>query len=270
MAPWRGKLHEVIYEADTPVGKAFDVTLLCAIVISVLAVILESVEDFRIPFGDLFNILEWTFTIVFSVEYILRLVCIKKPHTYVISFYGVIDLLAILPSYLSLLIEGGEFLLVIRGMRLLRVYRVLKLSRYLKESQFLLNALRASRRKITVFLFFVLIMVLISGSLMYLIEGAEAGFTSIPRGMYWAIVTLTTVGYGDLAPVTSLGQFLCSILMVMGYGVIAVPTGVVTQELFKQFHNENVSTQACPVCSSEGHDFNAKFCKYCGGDLFDV
>lgn len=269
MAPWRLKLHDIIYEADTPSGKLFDILLLWAIVISVLAVILESVESLEVRYGTIFNVLEWSFTIVFTIEYIFRMVVVKKPLSYVFSFYGIIDLLAILPAYLSLVLTGGEFLMVIRGLRLLRVYRVLKLGRYLKESENLISALRAARRKITVFLLFIMIIVLISGSVMYLIEGPENGFSSIPRGMYWAIVTLTTVGYGDIAPHTSLGQFLSSILMVMGYGVIAVPTGVVTQELVKQ-NKGPVSTQSCPHCIYEGHDYNAKFCKMCGGDLHHV
>lgn len=270
MQPWRLKLHEVIYEADTPEGKLFDVLLLWAIVISVIAVVLESVAALRLNFGTLFNSLEWVFTGLFTIEYILRLLAVKRPLTYVFSFYGVVDLFSILPAYLSLVVEGGEFLMVIRGLRLLRVYRVLKLGRYLKEADHLTQALISSRRKITVFILFIMVIVLIAGSLMYLVEGPESGFTSIPRGMYWAIVTLTTVGYGDIAPHTGLGQFLSSVLMVMGYGVIAVPTGVVTQELVKQVTDSRISTQSCPHCLKEGHDYNAQFCKFCGGDIHNV
>lgn len=275
MTQWRMNLHEIIYEADTPAGKLFDVVLLVAIVISVLAVVLESVNSIKLEFGDIFNILEWVFTVLFSIEYILRILCVERSRSYIFSFYGVIDLLTILPAYLGLFLEGVEFLMVIRGIRLLRIYRVLKLGRYVQESEHLLAALRNSRRKIIVFLMTVLIIVLIAGSAMYLVEGADNGYTSIPRGMYWAIVTMTTVGYGDIAPSTPLGQFLSSFLMVMGYAILAVPTGVVTHEMIRHgqvmaVQNSQISTQACSVCSLEGHDVNAKFCKYCGGDLNHV
>lgn len=260
----RHRLHEIIFEADTPTGKLFDVLLIISIIISVIVVMLDSVADLNIQYGQLLLFLEWFFTILFTVEYVLRLSCIGRPAKYARSFYGVVDLLSILPSYISLLLPAGKYLLVIRILRLLRVFRVLKLVQYVGESNYLQRALWASRRKIAVFLLSVFLLMIIFGSVMYIVEGAENGFTSIPRSIYWAVVTMTTVGYGDISPQTSLGQAIASLVMILGYGIIAIPTGIVTAELtFKK----NITTQACPECSAEGHDLNAKHCKFCGADL---
>ncbi len=266
MPAWRQRLHEIIFEADTPAGKAFDVGLLVAIVLSVVAVCLESVADIRLRYGPTLRAIEWGFTILFTVEYVLRLSCVGRPWRYAVSFFGIVDLLAILPTYLSLLVVGSQSLLVIRALRLLRVFRVFKLGQFLGEAHVLRSALRASVRKIIVFLGTVLAMVLILGTMMYLIEGEEHGFGSIPQSIYWAIVTMTTVGYGDMAPETVMGKFLASIVMITGYAIIAVPTGIVTVELGLA-HRKQVSTQACPECSAEGHDPDAKCCKYCGAGL---
>jgi voltage-gated potassium channel len=263
---WRARLHEIIFEADTPAGKAFDVALLACIVLSVFAVLLESVEDIADRHGELLRFAEWIFTILFSIEYVLRLVTVRRPLRSATSFYGLVDLLAVVPTYLSLLLPGTQSLIVIRALRLLRVFRVFKLAQYVGESQHLLEALRASRRKITVFLGAVVTIVLIIGAVMYLIEGPERGFTSIPQSMYWAIVTMTTVGYGDIAPQTVVGRMLAAMVMVTGYGIIAVPTGIVTVELAGTWRKP-VSTQVCPSCAAEGHDADARHCKYCGAAL---
>ncbi|KAA3619635.1 MAG: ion transporter [Calditrichaeota bacterium] len=262
---WRQKLHETIFEADTPVGKYFDIVLMILILLSVITVMLDSVNSLH-QFRIYFIFIEWVITIVFTIEYILRLIAVVRPLAYARSFFGIIDLLAVLPTYISLFLPGTHYFLVIRSLRVLRIFRVLKLVKYLKEAQLLLRAMHASRRKIIVFLFAVFSLVLILGSLMYVIEGEENGFTSIPRSVYWAIVTLTTVGYGDMAPVSALGQAFASLIMVLGYSIIAVPTGIVTVELSRASETR-VSTQACPVCSAEGHDFDAVYCKYCGARL---
>ncbi|MEL6923010.1 MAG: ion transporter [Bacteroidota bacterium] len=266
LSPRREKIHEVIFEADTPVGKWFDIVLMILIVGSVLTVMLESVDQLNVKYASLFLYLEWIFTILFSIEYALRLYAVRSPIKYATSFFGVIDLLSIIPTYLSLLVSGTQYLLVIRALRLLRVFRVFKLGHFLKESQIIMDSMKASRSKIFVFLFFVLIMVTIIGSVMYLVEGnSNSGFTSIPRSVYWAIVTLTTVGFGDITPQTDLGQFLSAIVMILGYAVIAVPTGIVSAELVNQSYSTN--TQACRNCGEDGHDDDADFCKYCGSDL---
>jgi voltage-gated potassium channel len=267
MGAWRSRMHEIIFEADTPVGKAFDVLLILCILVSVLAVLLDSVKEIRNAYGSLLTTAEWFFTLLFTLEYLLRLLSVGRPLRYACSFFGLVDLLAILPTYLSLLLPGSHYLLVIRILRILRIFRIFKLVQYLSEARLLIQALRASGRKITVFLFTVLTLVIIFGSLMYMIEGGDSGFTSIPRSIYWAIVTLTTVGYGDIAPQTNLGQVLASLVMVLGYGIIAVPTGIVTVELGQAYARQKVSTQACPECSAEGHDSDAVHCKYCGGRL---
>lgn len=267
IAPWRKQLHEIIFEADTPAGKLFDVVLIVTILSSVTVVMLESVQSVRAEYGTVLVNLEWFFTILFTVEYVLRLSCVRQPSRYATSFFGVIDLLAILPTYLSLFIPGTRYLLVIRLLRILRVFRVLKLVNYLREIDVLVRALRASRRKIIVFLFTVLTMVVILGSLMYLIEGEENGFTSIPRSIYWAIVTLTTVGYGDILPLTVAGQTLAAFIMIIGYGIIAVPTGIVTAELARAEITTSVSSQHCSNCSREGHSVDAEYCKFCGERL---
>lgn len=265
---FRRRLHEIIFEADTPAGKRFDVLLIVSIVLSVTAVMLDSVQSVRNEYGGIFFFFEWGFTLLFTAEYFLRLYCVGRPRLYATSFYGVVDLLAILPTYISLILPGSQFLLVIRILRVLRIFRVFKLVQYLGEVDFLLKALRASGRKIAVFLFTVLTLVTIFGSLMYIIEDAQNGFTSIPRSIYWAIVTLTTVGYGDITPRTEIGQALAAMIMIFGYGIIAVPTGIVTVEMAQAFkEKETISTQSCPQCSAEGHDSDAKFCKFCGSAL---
>lgn len=266
LSPWRRRLHEIIFEADTRAGKAFDVALLFAIVASIVAVMLDSVDRYGTRFDAELRALEWGFTALFTVEYVLRLISVKRPLRYVFSFFGLVDLLAILPTYLGLFIAGAESLLVLRSLRLLRIFRVLKLGRYLSEANVLRDALRSSGPKIVVFLGTVLSLVVIVGTLMYLIEGEEHGFTSIPRSMYWAIVTMTTVGYGDIAPQTVLGQALAAAVMILGYSIIAVPTGIVSAELGKA-GMRRISTQACSECSAEGHDVDAKHCKYCGAEL---
>lgn len=275
MAPWRHKLHEIIFEADTPIGKFFDLMLLAAIVLSIAVVFLESMPVFHTgpnaeTWESLFDTSEWVFTIFFTFEYIARIISLGKPLKYIFSFFGVIDLLSILPTYVGIFIPQGEYFMVIRTLRLLRVFRVMKLARYVKESNTLLNALKASRAKITVFMMAVLMMVFIFGTLMYLIEAQvpDTKFDSIPRSIYWAIVTLTTVGYGDISPQTDLGQFLSAIIMIMGYAVIAVPTGIVSAEVaMNQKHSHEVSTQSCQQCSLEGHEPDAEFCKHCGSKL---
>ena len=263
---WRARLHEIIFEADTTAGKAFDISLLVCIVLSVLAVLLESVAAIREQYGELLRSAEWVFTILFTVEYVMRLICVGRPRRYALSFFGVIDLLAIVPTYLSLVIAGTQSLAVIRALRLLRVFRVLKLAHFVGEARMLRAAVRASARKIVVFLGTVLTLILIVGALMYLIEGEASGFTSIPQSIYWAVVTMTTVGYGDIAPHTLLGKLLASAVMIVGYGIIAVPTGIVTVEIASAARR-SISTQSCPQCSAEGHDSDAVFCKYCASKL---
>jgi voltage-gated potassium channel len=260
------KLHEIIFEADTHAGKVFDMILIATIIASVIVVMLESVESIREEHAQLLHTLEWTFTIIFTLEYVARILVVKKPVYYMTSFFGVIDLLSIAPTYLSVFSYGAHALMVFRILRLLRIFRVLKLVRFLSEAKHLSTALRLSVPKITVFLVGVLCANLIVGSLMYIIEGAEHGFDSIPRGIYWAIVTMTTVGYGDISPQTVLGQILASFVMIMGYGIIAVPTGIVTSKLH-MLKEPEISTQSCPGCGREGHDMGAKFCKYCGDKL---
>ncbi|QQS35996.1 MAG: ion transporter [Ignavibacteriales bacterium] len=262
----KAALYEIIFEADTPAGKWFDIVLLWAILLSVLVVFLESIAEIRLAYGNTFYYLEWFFTILFTVEYTLRIISTNKPLRYVLSFYGVIDLLAILPTYLSLVFTGSQYLLVIRVLRLLRVFRILKLTHFLRQAAILKKALMASRGKIAVFLFTVLILVVVIGAVMYVIEGPENGFTSIPFSMYWAIVTMTTVGYGDVSPQTPLGQVFASIVMIMGYAIIAVPTGIVSVEI-ADVSRKSVDTQTCPNCLKEGHDHDAKYCKYCGSQI---
>ncbi len=266
IAPWRQTLHDIIFEADTLAGKVFDVALIACIVLSVLAISLESVAGIEAAYGDLLRRIEWVFTGLFTLEYGLRLVCTRQPWRYAVSFFGLVDLMSILPTYLNLVLEDSHYFLVIRALRVLRVFRVLKLAQYVHEARLLNQALYASRRKITVFLIAVFTLVLIVGSLMYVIEGGTNGFTSIPRSVYWAIVTLTTVGYGDVAPQTDLGRAFASLVMILGYGIIAVPTGIVSVELARAEAGA-VSTQVCPVCIAEGHDPDAVYCKYCSAAL---
>ncbi len=265
-AGWRHKLHTIIFEAETPAGRAFDVGMLITIVLSVLVVVFESLTPVRRAYGELLWVLEWGFTLLFTVEYALRLLSVGRPLRYAVSFYGVVDVLSIVPTYLSLLMPGTQYLLVIRILRLLRVFRVLKLAAYLSEAEHLGQALLATRRKISVFLLTVVTVVVIVGAIMYVVEGEANGFTDIPTSIYWAVVTLTTVGYGDIAPKTPLGQTLAVIVMLMGYGIIAVPTGIVTLELSRA-NQPQVSTEACPQCGRQGHDLDARHCKYCGAPL---
>lgn len=267
---WRSRLYEVIFEADTPAGKNFDIILIVSILLSVVAVMLDSVKSFRLAHGDLLYNIEWFFTIIFTIEYLLRMLCVKSKTKYAISLFGIVDLLAIMPTYLSLFLPGSQFLLVIRILRVLRIFRILKLVKFLDEAELLVSAMKASRRKITVFLFTVLTLVVILGSLMYLIEGEENGFTSIPFSIYWAIVTLTTVGYGDVVPKTPLGITLSSVIMIIGYSIIAVPTGIVTAEISFASIEEREKKRLKIVCNNCGNDKNdsdARFCKNCGTKL---
>lgn len=268
--PRKEKIHEVIFEADTPMGKAFDIILMVIILLSVIVVMLESVNSYEARFGRLFLILEWAFTIFFTIEYALRLYCVYNPKKYALSFFGIIDLLAIIPTYLSLIITGTQYLIVIRALRLLRIFRIFKLVKFLDEGNVIVRALIASRAKILVFMLFILLLVTILGSIMYLIEGDyNEKFDSIPRSVYWAIVTLTTVGYGDISPSTSFGQFVAAFVMLLGYAVIAVPTGIVSAEIARTARGSanktlKTNTQACRYCSREGHADDAVHCKYCG------
>lgn len=265
MNKFKQKLYEIIFEADTPAGKLFDVVLLIVIMLSVILVMLESVPSIAANNLQTLHIFEWIITGIFTVEYILRILIIKKPIRYIFSFYGIIDFLSVLPTYLSLILVGYQSLIVIRMLRLLRIFRILKLTRYTSASRTLSRAMWASREKIGVFIFLVIILVVIIGTIMYLVEGDSHGFSSIPRSIYWAVVTLTTVGYGDISPETTFGQFLASIVMIMGYAIIAVPTGIVTSELMKPASKQN--TQVCHNCLCETHDDDAVFCKKCGAKI---
>ncbi len=273
----RHKLYHVIFESDTPGGKAFDVALIVAILVSVGVVMLESVAAFRLAYGYELRLAEWILTVLFTIEYVLRLASVRHPKHYALTFFGIVDLLAILPTYLSVIVPGAQFLLVIRLLRILRVFRVLKLVRYLSEADTLRKALIASRRKIIVFMFVVVTLVTILGALMYLVEGGENGFTSIPRSVYWAVVTLTTVGYGDISPVSPAGQFCATIIMLLGYGIIAVPTGIVTVELANAARADATAAEAqqaetgpalfCPQHPSLRHAGDARFCRVCATPL---
>ena len=265
---WRHKLHEVIYEADTPAGKWFDLILLILIIASIAVVMLESIESVELRYAQELNITEWVITVLFTFEYFARIISIKKPKEYVLSFYGIIDLLSTIPKYLSLFFVGSHALIALRALRLLRVFRILKLARFIGESNQMSTALKASRARISVFLLAVFMLCIILGTIMYMIEGgSDSGFTSIPRSVYWAIVTLTTVGYGDIAPVTGLGQFIASIIMILGYAIIAVPTGIVTSEMAKKNNKVHLNTQNCSSCSSSNHRDDARFCYDCGHKL---
>ena len=264
---WRSRLHEVIFESNTSAGKAFDICLLISIFASIAVVMLDSVASLHLRYGRIFFILEWVFTILFTIEYLLRLVSVKRPLLYVFGFLGLVDLLAIMPMYLSIFLTGAQSLLVLRALRLLRIFRIFKLTHFLSEMSFLGAALRSSAKKISIFMLVVLAIVVILGSIMYLVEGIENGFTNIPESIYWAIVTITTVGYGDIAPATPTGKFIASVIMLIGYGIIAVPTGIITTEIALMSRSEKKGHEACPGCGREGHDHNAVFCKYCGEKL---
>lgn len=265
MSQWKARLHEIIFKADTPMGKAFDVFLLIFIVLSVLVVMLDSVEEYRRLYGSWFYALEWGLTGAFTLEYLTRILCVPRPRKYIFSFFGMVDLLSILPTYLSFFVAGSQSLIVIRSLRLLRMFRVLKLGRYVGEAQVLRAALLASRPKISVFLLVVLSSVIIVGSAMYLIEGPTRGFTSIPKSCYWAVVTMTTVGYGDITPKTVPGQMLATVVMILGYGIIAVPTGILSVALADQRKRE--SGRVCQACGREGHQADAVHCDRCGQRL---
>lgn len=263
----RKRIHEIIFEADTREGKIFDVILLTSILLSVIVVTLDSVDSLKQQYHREFIIVEYFFTFLFSIEYALRIYSTRKPIRYIFSFYGIIDFLAILPTYLGFVFVGSHQLVVIRILRLLRIFRVLKLARYVSASQNLWQSLQASRHKIFVFLWTVLTLVVIMGASMYMIEGSDSGFVSIPKGIYWAIVTLTTVGYGDIAPITPLGQILASAIMIMGYAIIAVPTGIITVEMALQHRKIKMNTQCCIKCHNQDHDDDAEYCKKCGSPL---
>lgn len=276
-SPWRRKLHDIIYEADTPAGKLFDVVLLILILASIALVMLESVKSIDARFHDYFEIGEWIITIFFTLEYFARIITIKKPSTYIFSFYGLIDFFSTIPQYLAFFFIGSNALLTVRALRLLRVFRILKITRYVGESNKLSKALKDSRAKISIFLFAVLILCIIAGTVMYMIEGEESGFSSIPVSVYWCIVTLTTVGFGDIAPVTPLGQFIAALIMILGYGIIAVPTGIVSAEYAKDMEPSKVTidgedyvhmnTQCCQNCNAKKHRDDAEFCHKCGNSL---
>ena len=259
-------LYEVLFKAETPLGRQFDVLLIFSIVASVFVVMADSVGALRVSSGSFLVAAEWFFTILFSIEYALRLYCVRSRKKYALSFYGLVDFIAIVPTYLSLIFPATKYFMILRILRILRVFRVLKLIQYLKEANLLIRALVASRRKITIFFSTVMTLVIIFGSLMYVIEGEANGFTSIPRSVYWAIVTMTTVGYGDISPQTPLGQALASLVMILGYSIIAVPTGIFTMEMGRAVQHET-ALSSCPVCGKAGHDADALYCKYCGEEL---
>lgn len=263
LRPWQMKVQEVIYGTETPAGKRFDIILLIVILTSIVVVMLESVSHLNVKYRDTFKIIEWVITGLFTIEYILRILSLKKPLTYIFSFFGLIDFLALLPSYLGLFFAGSESLMVIRVVRFLRIFKVLRLSSYMLGADILGDALKNSRHKIIVFLISILTIVIIMGGIMYFIEPSESGFTSIPRSIYWAIITITTVGYGDIAPVTALGQAIASMIMLFGYAIIAVPTGIVSSEIATA-KKADKKLFKCPNCKLEGHDQEANFCKYCG------
>jgi len=261
-------LYRIIFGTETPAGRAFDVVLLWAILLSVLTVVLESVKSVRVAYPGTFQFLEWFFTILFTAEYILRILTHPHPRKYITSFFGIIDLLAVLPTYAGLFFLRSHFLLTVRAFRLLRIFRILKLGRYMHESQVLISALKKSMYKIIVFFGVVLTLVLFLGTLMYLVEGERNGFTSIPQSIYWAIVTITTVGYGDIAPATVLGKFISSVAMLIGYSIIAVPTGIITVEISDAVKSSQQQKQlTCPSCDYREPDKEARFCKKCGTKL---
>jgi len=265
-AEFRHTLNTVIFGTGTPAGRNFDLCLIYAISASVLLVMLDSVEPLHRHYGEILFILEWGFTLAFTLEYLARIYCTTNRRNYLTSFFGMVDLLSILPTYLSLLLPGANILLVIRLLRVLRIFRILRLIRYLNEANVLLRSLKMSRRKVLVFFIAVLVLTAIYGSLMYVVEGPENGFTSIPRSIYWAIVTMTTVGYGDITPQTVLGQAIAAVAMLTGYAIIAVPTGIITAELTAEIRRERINA-LCAKCSRSGHESDALFCKYCGAEL---
>lgn len=266
---FRQKVKVIIYGTNTVAGRLFDLILLGLILLSVLLVMMETVQGFNQKFHDQLIFMEWAITVFFTIEYILRVICIDKPVKYVFSFYGIIDFIAILPMYLSIFFAGANVFAVIRALRLLRLFKIINHPKFSSQSNQLKEALIASRGKITVFIYFILISTIIIGSIMYVVEGKESGFTSIPISIYWTIVTLTTVGYGDISPVTPLGQIIASIAMVLGYGIIAVPTGIVTAEIAKSSLKNTIPNRKIPCisCGTDDHHVNANFCYNCGAEL---
>ena len=264
---WRDVLYDVIFKADTVAGKSFDIAVIVIIALSVITVIISTVDIIEQKYGNALHIAEWMFTIIFTIEYILRLICCKRPVAYARSFFGIVDLFAIAPTYISVFLPSSHVLIVIRILRVLRIFRVLKLVKYIGESELLIDALRSSRRKITVFLFSVITIVIIFGSVMYIVETPKNGFTNIPQCIYWAVVTLTTVGYGDITPQTHIGKAIAMVIMVMGYGIIAVPTGIVTAEITRSMGHNKISTNVCEGCGYRWHDDDAHYCKHCGNTL---
>jgi len=264
---WRDVTYNIIFKADTTAGKSFDIALIAIIALSVFTVIISTVETVEQNYGDILHIAEWVFTIIFTIEYILRLICCKRPAVYARSFFGIVDLFAIIPTYIGIFVPSSYVLVVIRVLRVLRIFRVLKLVKYVGESNMLIDALRASQRKITVFLFSIVTLVIIFGSIMYIVEKQENGFTNIPQSIYWAVVTLTTVGYGDITPQTNIGKTISMLIMVMGYGVLAVPTGIVTAEMTKSMGHRKSAAHFCSECKYKWHDDDATYCKHCGSTL---
>ncbi|MCG9910776.1 MAG: ion transporter [Flavobacteriales bacterium] len=268
LSPLQEKIYRIIFEADTPAGKAFDVALLIFIVLSIILIMAESIQSLNQKYGELFRILEWVITIGFTVEYLLRIYCLKKPKQYIFSYFGIIDILSILPTYLGLVFASSHYLTVIRSLRLLRIFRIFKLNRFVKDSNTILIALRQSRRKILVFLFFILMINVVMGTIVFAFENeTNPGFSSIPQSIYWAIVTLSTVGYGDISPITVGGKIIASIIMITGYSIIAVPTGIVSVEINKASKPENLEPRTCKSCLSEGHESDARYCNKCGEKL---
>ena len=261
----KNKLYQIIFESDTPAGKSFDLLLIVSILLSVVVVFLDSVKYYNNLYGEFLYIMEWFFTILFTIEYFIRIYCIGKPLLYIKSFYGIIDFLSIIPTYISIFLPVSRYLSVVRILRVLRIFRILKLILYIGEANLLMKAIYISRRKIIVFLFALVTLIIIFGSIMYLIEGEINGFSSIPRSIYWAIVTITTVGYGDITPQTELGQALASLAMIVGYATIAIPTGIISAEYTTM--KQTINNIVCRGCGDENHENDAKFCRVCGGDL---
>ncbi len=264
---WKAKLHEIVYEADTKSGKYFDIAVLIIILFSVVLVMIESIDSIKKEFYFILNIFEWIITILFTIEYVLRIISVKKPLKYIFSFYGIIDLLSTIPKYLSFIISGTNSLIAIRALRLLRVFRILKLTSFISESNFLIKALKASKNKILIFMFSIVVTCIILGTIMYMVETNNNGFSNIPKSIYWSIVTMTTVGYGDIFPITISGQVIASIIMILGYGIIAVPTGIVSAEINYQQKNNINNTQSCQYCMEDTHYDNSKYCHECGKQL---
>lgn len=262
----RSRIHLIIEGTDTPMGKAFDMVLIAAILVSVFVVMLDSVQSLHLEYGKLFLRAEWFFTILFTIEYALRLFSSPNRVRYMFSFFGIVDFLSLIPTYLSLFFGGVQYLLAVRILRVLRIFRVLRLMKYMQQAGFLMNALRASRQKIFVFFLVIFMMATVYGSVLYVVEGPEHGFTSIPISIYWAVVTLTTVGYGDMTPHTPLGQAIATLIMITGYSIIAVPTGIFTSELAKNTRPQ-LHAISCPNCGKFGHATAAKYCDRCGGEL---